>query len=158
MPVVSPLQQKNPVLHEAFKITPSETLIDILQELCAKEDTVERFCAERLLVPVSSGNTNEGRDAKDIETTTAVLVPGAKRKSQDDQDIGPLKKHKTVWHCPLKEVANSQQATKPLLRSRWAFCAQCDDKFDILNNSDKACCYHPGEIPPPKRYPCDIPR
>ena len=150
MPTVSPLQQKNRALHEAFKITPSETLVDILQQLCAQEEIVERFCAKRLLVPVSPRITNEGRDAEHIETITAV--PGAKRKFQDEQDTGPPKKHKTeVGHRALKEVTNGQKATKPLFRSRWALCAQCDDKFDILDNNDNACCYHPGKIPPLNR-------
>ncbi|OJD11156.1 hypothetical protein AJ78_08018 [Emergomyces pasteurianus Ep9510] len=43
---------------------------------------------------------------------------------------------------------NAASSIKNKLRLRYAICSNCDEEFDILNNSKESCCYHPEESVP----------
>ncbi|PGH32947.1 hypothetical protein GX50_04229 [[Emmonsia] crescens] len=46
------------------------------------------------------------------------------------------------------EKRKSASSNKKELRLRHAICENCDEEFDILNNTKESCCYHPYEAVP----------
>lgn len=127
-------RNKGPLLREAITAAPIREIYRIFFEIAA-EPAVAQILESHLIIPVPSTENNDVNQEN--------ISPGGKRKrdAKDAPQARGGKRTKAATIKPLKKMKDQYRG----LRTRWAKCRRCDEKYEILENKHGACLYHPGE-------------
>ena len=133
------MSQKNTLLREAINAAPVPEIYRILFEI-ATEPVVAKKLESQLIIQSPS--------IDDDEVGKENISPGGKRKrdAKDGPQTRSSKRAKAATVKPSKKVKRNSAG----LGTRWAKCRRCEEKYEVLDNKDGACLYHPGEQDAPR--------
>ncbi|KKZ68490.1 hypothetical protein EMCG_05849 [[Emmonsia] crescens] len=117
----SEAKQLERAIHSASK----ELLQRLMAGLCNQFPDVRKNLATRLLT--TQDDVEEYQVFTDADETE--IDSEASGNDDDSKNTGEKRK--------------SASSNKTELRLRHAICENCDEEFDILNNTKESCCYHP---------------
>lgn len=107
-----------------------KTLMQLCDELPAAEEAV----AKKLLT-VESSVRKDGDSSDESESE----LSDSESDLSSDSDAAPKPKKPST---PKKEKAGAKR-----MRSRYTFCENCNEEYDVVYNFSDSCLYHPGRCP-----------
>ena len=110
----------------------------MLYHICATKPATAKAFESRLVIKVGGASHQD----EDADKENASQGEKRKRGAQDIRETRAMKKAKSkeTSKTSLKEVSGNSER----LRTRWGKCRRCYEKYEILDNEDGDCVYHPG--------------
>ncbi|OAX81482.1 hypothetical protein ACJ72_04177 [Emergomyces africanus] len=117
------------LLTRAIRDSSRELLQNLMVDLCNESPDVRKKLASQLLT------TRDEAEKHKTSTDTD--------ETEIDSEVGDNDNSKKEGETRKSAISNKRE-----LRARYAICENCDKEFDILNNPEDSCYYHPEESVP----------
>ena len=122
-PPESVLRERRTVLSRAIKNASRPLLQRTLEQICQELPVAEVAATHKLL-------TTEDRARQE----------GDSSDNSESEDLSDSSETQT------KPTTTPKAAGTKRIRTRYAFCENCEEEYDVETNSKDSCSYHPGML------------
>lgn len=116
------------LLLEAIDSASRGTLQSILKAVCRSDQSTRDRVSKSLLI-----------------TEDQVRPPSPSSEEDDEECVNSDVEQSEDEHSHPKERSSNQHTPgSKRLRQRYAYCENCEQEFDVTQNTSTSCKYHPG--------------
>lgn len=126
------IEPPNPLLLEAITTSTNDRLVEALILLIQRNRQAKELAENYLLVTTSSSSSSTLEDKEQVKDTI------------EPQDEGNNKEYVPRGTKRVRSGSIEGDVQPSAKRIRFQICAQCEDEYDITENEQNACRWHPG--------------